>query len=80
VTEGEQGMLQECSRSCCSRDAPSTVSVSFPSGSWFLAVPAVGAEEEGSPFSFEELKGLTYTQAAINETLRLYPSVPLDLK
>ncbi|XP_010910908.1 cytochrome P450 86B1 [Elaeis guineensis] len=31
-------------------------------------------------FTVEELKGMEYLQAALSESLRLYPSVPLDFK
>ena len=31
-------------------------------------------------FSFDELKDMHYIQAALTESLRLYPSVPIDTK
>ncbi|KAK9704907.1 hypothetical protein RND81_07G019300 [Saponaria officinalis] len=33
-----------------------------------------------SSFVLEALKGMTYTHAALSETMRLYPPVPVDLK
>ncbi|KAF7819157.1 cytochrome P450 94A1-like [Senna tora] len=34
----------------------------------------------GDAFGYEELKEMTYLQAAISETMRLYPPVPVDTK
>jgi cytochrome P450 len=34
----------------------------------------------GDTYSFEELRDMHYLQAAISETLRLYPPVPVDTK
>ncbi|GLJ48931.1 hypothetical protein SUGI_1032300 [Cryptomeria japonica] len=38
------------------------------------------ADEEGISFSFEELKDMQYLHAALCESMRLYPPVPVDTK
>ena len=38
------------------------------------------ADEEGVSFSFEELKDMKYLHAALCESMRLYPPVPVDTK
>ncbi|XP_057820209.1 cytochrome P450 94A2 [Cryptomeria japonica] len=38
------------------------------------------ADEEGISFSFEELKDMQYLHAALCESMRLYPPVPVDPK
>lgn len=44
--------------------------------------PSSATAEEGSPLVFrpEEVKKMEYLQAALSESLRLYPSVPVDHK
>ncbi|XP_061369939.1 cytochrome P450 CYP94D108-like [Gastrolobium bilobum] len=37
-------------------------------------------DEELAPFGYEELKEMQYLHAAISETMRLYPPVPVDTK
>jgi fatty acid omega-hydroxylase len=37
-------------------------------------------EDDSSAFNFEELKQLNYLHAALSESMRLYPSVPIDNK
>jgi fatty acid omega-hydroxylase len=39
-----------------------------------------GGEDEAASLSFEELKQLDYLHAALSESMRLYPSVPIDNK
>ncbi|KAM3283662.1 cytochrome 86B1 [Capsicum chacoense] len=43
---------------------------------------AINKEEDGSPLIFKpaEIKKMEYLQAALSESLRLYPSVPVDHK
>ncbi|GJP37025.1 hypothetical protein CLOM_g21483 [Closterium sp. NIES-68] len=43
-----------------------------------IARRAEGDQRE--TFSYDELRSMTYTHAALNEALRLYPSVPADTK
>ncbi|CAI5525690.1 unnamed protein product [Closterium sp. Naga37s-1] len=38
------------------------------------------AGDERETFTYDELRSMTYTHAALNEALRLYPSVPADTK
>ena len=43
--------------------------------------PLSAAEARAFPsFSYEELKRMVFTHAALSEALRLYPSVPADFK
>nr|QWK52386.1 cytochrome P450 86C1 [Isatis tinctoria] len=40
----------------------------------------LSSQETNDPFEAEELKEMVYLQAALTESLRLYPSVPMDMK
>ncbi|EEF42891.1 cytochrome P450 94B3 [Ricinus communis] len=44
------------------------------------AIRARNGKNIGETYSFEELRDMHYLQAAISETLRLYPPVPVDTK